>query len=61
VTFATQEEVDAFESEAMCSLLELVDAGLPEWTAWAKHNPAELAPAKYRRQVAVPYAQRPSN
>jgi hypothetical protein len=47
--------VDSFESEAMCSLLELVDADLPEWTTWAKRNPAELAPAKYRRQVAVPY------
>ena len=39
----------------MCSLLELIDAGLPEWTSWAKRNPAELAPAKNRRPVAVPY------
>lgn len=52
---STQDEVDAFESEAMCSLLELIDADLPEWTSWAKRNPADLAPAKYRRPVAVPY------
>jgi hypothetical protein len=52
---STQDDVDALESEAMCSLLELIDAGLPEWTSWAKRNPAELAPAKYRRPVAVPY------
>jgi hypothetical protein len=51
---STQEEADSFEDEAMCSLLELVDAALPEWTSWAKRNPAELAPANYLRPVAVP-------
>jgi hypothetical protein len=52
---STQEEADSFEEETMCSLLELVDTALPEWTSWAKRNPAELAPAKYLRTVAVPY------
>ena len=45
------EEAEAFEEEAGCSLLGLAEAGLPEWAGHA--GAAWLTPAEYRGPVAV--------
>ena len=44
-------EADAFEAEAECHLLELVEAGLPEWAEWSRAE--HFTPAEFRGPVAV--------
>jgi hypothetical protein len=45
------EQGEEFGTEAECSLLELVEAGLPEWLEWSKAD--TFTPREFRGPIAV--------
>jgi hypothetical protein len=47
----SDEEAEAFEAEAACTLLELTEAGLPEWVEWSKAK--RFIPLEFKGPIAV--------
>ena len=45
------EQGEEFGTEAECSLLELVEAGLPEWVEWSRAE--TFTPREFRGPIAV--------